>query len=348
MARLAPPVLILALAGAPFAAPAETLPLSAAQQKNLGIVTAEVRLQDALPARTYPARVTLPPTSVRVVAAAGEALVTRVSALPGDAVKRGAPLATLSMPGLAEAQHALTQARLKARLASSTAARDEKLFAEGLIAEARVRASQSEAEAARASEAAARTALALLGGGTQGSTLTLRAPIAGVVLESSAEPGLRVDAGTALYKLADLSKLALEIPLSTQQSRQVAIGQTVSVAGSDARGRVTALLPALDAAQSVLVRASLSDPQGLLRPGQSVEVAVARAAPTRAVVVPASALVWKGNAPHVFVATVRGFEPTPVELIQRNARDAAVTGLAAGARIAVAGVAALKAQWLEH
>jgi len=340
-------MLVLALLGAAPAFAADVLPLTAAQKKNLGIVTVAAATQTASPALAYTARVTLPPASVRVIAAAGAGLVTHVHVQAGDTVKRGAPLVTLSMAGLAEAQNALTQARLRSQLAASNAARDEKLFSEGLIAESRLRATRSEAQSARASLTAAQAALTMLGTGkVAGSTITLTAPIAGVVTESVAGPGQRVDAGMALVKVADLSKLALEIPLSTAQARQVAVGQSVRVADSEASGRVTALLPQLSASQSVLARASLSDPQGLLRPGQSVQVDVAGVQSARTVVVPAAALVWKVNVPYVFVETSQGFVPTRVQLARQNASQAEVDGLAADSRVAVKGVSALKAQWL--
>ena len=340
-------ILVLALFGAAPAFAADVLPLTAAQKANLGIATAAAEAQTASPALTYPARVTLPAASVRVIAAAGAGLVTQLHVQAGDAVKRGAPLVTLSMPGLADAQNALTQARLKSQLAASNAARDEKLFSEGLIAESRLRASRSEAQSARASLAAAQTALSLLGAGkVAGSTITLTAPIAGVVTESAAEPGQRVDAGMALLKLADLARLALEIPLSTTQARQVAVGQAVTVEGSSASGRVTALLPQLDQSQSVLARASLADPQGLLRPGQSVQAAIAGTQSAQTLTVPAAALVWKINVPYVFVETAKGFVPTQVQLVRQNASQAEVSGLNAGSRVAIKGVSALKAQWL--
>ncbi len=340
------PLFVMALSGATPAV-ADELPLTAAQKKNLGIVTSVAADQAGSPALTYPARITLPPSGVRVIAAAGEALVTQLHVQAGDAVKRGAPLVTLSMPGLADAQNALTQARLRSQLAAGNAARDEKLFAEGLIAESRLRASRSEAQSARAGLSAAQTALGMLGSGkVSGSSITLSAPIAGVVTEHAVEPGERVDAGMVLLKVADLSKLALDIPLSTAQARQVAVGQQVAVTGSDARGRITALLPQLNAAQSVLARASLADPQGWLRPGQSVEVAIAGTQADKSLIVPASALVWKINVPHVFVETARGFAPTRVQLLRQNASQAEIVGLAAGSRVAVRGVAALKAQWL--
>jgi len=49
-------------------------------------------------------------------------------------------------------------------------------------------------------------------------------------------------------KVADLAKLALEI-LCRRRRRAVAVGQAVMVADSPASGRVTALLPQLNASQ---------------------------------------------------------------------------------------------------
>ncbi|MBT9590019.1 MAG: efflux RND transporter periplasmic adaptor subunit [Thiobacillus sp.] len=340
-------IVVLALFCAVPAVAADVISLTAAQKKNLGIITVAAVPQSVSLALTYPARVALPPASVRVAAAAGDALVTRIHVQAGDTVKRGAALVTLSMPGLADAQNALTQARLKSNLAAGIAARDAKLFAEGLIAESRVRAAQSEAQSARASLSAAQTALSMMGGGrVSGSSITLTAPIAGVVIESGAEPGQRVDAGMTLVKVADLSQLALEIPLSTAQAQQVVVGQAVKVSGSAASGRVGALLPQLNASQSVLARASLVDPQKLLRPGQSVQVALTGTQTADNLVIPAAALVWKVEMPYVFVETPQGFSPTQVKVIRRNASQAEITGLAAGNRVAVMGVAALKAQWL--
>jgi RND family efflux transporter MFP subunit len=326
---------------------ADVLPLTAAQIQNLGIrVEAPVRGTDA-PAQRASARVVMPPSSVRVIAASGPALITQIHVQAGDAVKRGAPLVTLSMPGLAEAQHGVTQARLRAELATANATRDRKLLDEGLIAESRLRATESDAQSARASLAAAQALRAALGqGGVSGSTLTLTAPITGVVSESQAEAGLRVDAGTALMKLADLSKLGLEIPLSPEPARTIAVGQRVRVVQSDAQGEVIAVLPQLNSAQRVLLRASLNDPQRQLRPGQSVEVELPGHRLASGQVVPVSALVWKAGVPYVFVHTARGFVPTRVSLVRQGAGRAEVTGLAAGGQVATQGVAALKAQWL--
>jgi hypothetical protein len=77
-----------------------------------------------------------------------------------------------------------------------------------------------------------------------------------------------------------------------------------------------------------------------------VQVGIAGVPSAQSLAVPADALVWKSSAPYVFVETPQGFTATPVKLLRQNASQAELTGLAASSRVAVKGVAALKAQWL--
>jgi RND family efflux transporter MFP subunit len=339
-------------------AAAQTLPLTPAQKANLGIVTQRATAaanSDAV-AVSLPARVVLPPSAVAVVAAGGAGLVTRVWVQAGDTVKRGAALVSVSMPGLADAQAATTQARLRHQLAAANATRDQALFAEGLIAEARLRATQSEAATARALLAAAQAQQALLGSGTvRGATLTLTSPMAGSVMTLAVEPGARVDAGTALAKVVDTAQVGLEISLTSAQAASVAVGQKIRLADGRA-GRIRALLPQLDAAQSVTARATLDKAaRGVaLRPGQSVQVSVLPADATAStnqaamntVVIPAPAVVWQARRAYVFVQSTQGFTPTPVSVVRQDAARAEVSGIAVGTEVAVKGLVALKAQWL--
>src|SRR5512138_57506 len=82
-------ILVWALFATPALA-ADVLPLTAAQKANLGVVTVQAAASGTSPALAFPARVTLPPASVHVVAVAGDALVTRLHVQAGDTVKRGA------------------------------------------------------------------------------------------------------------------------------------------------------------------------------------------------------------------------------------------------------------------
>jgi membrane fusion protein, heavy metal efflux system len=245
------------------------------------------------------------------------------------------------------------QARLK--LARDRAGRDEKLFGEGIIAETRLRQSQAELTQAEAEYGAQRAALRAYGVGDQGisemsagklsTTLAVAAPISGVVLEQLADVGSRAEMGAPLYRLADLSRLILEIQLPTAQANSFRLGQMVSVAGSQASGRVTAIGAQVGGAQTVTVRAAISDPQNTLRPGQSVEARASQSVKGGVWNIPSKAIAWQSGKPYVFAATSQGFRAMPVSVQVQTPQSAMVSGLQGNERIAVSGLAALKSLW---
>jgi hypothetical protein len=149
-----------------------------------------------------------------------------------------------------------------------------------------------------------------------------------------------------LYKVADLSRLVLEIQLPADRARQVSIGQAVSVSGSQASGKVTAIGAMISGAQTLSIRAEIHDPQTMLRPGQNVEALLATAATAGQREVPSRSLVWQGGHPYLFVSTVAGFKVVPVSLMSQAADRAFVSGALKGdEQIAVSGLASLKSLW---
>lgn len=56
---------------------------------------------------------------------------------------------------------------------------------------------------------------------------TVRAPIAGTVMTRSVDPGQLVDPATALFTLADLSRLVVETDVDESYATQIALGQPV-------------------------------------------------------------------------------------------------------------------------
>lgn len=347
--------LVLLLAGPALAAQAaDSISLSSQQQRNLGI-----RIQALTPGggaqSGWPARVDVPPNNLRMVTAPVSGLITRLTKGAGDPVRRGEALATLASTELLSEQRALMTAQARLKLARDKAARDEKLFSEGIIAESRLRQSQTELTQAQAEYAAQRAALRAYGVGDQGisamsagtlsTTLGVAAPISGVVLEQLADVGSRVEVGAPLYKLADLSRLILEIQLPTSQASSLRRGQMVGVAGSQASGNVTAIGAQVGGAQTVTVRAEIRDPQNTLRPGQSVEARVSENAKDGVSTLPAGALAWQSGKAYVFVANSQGFRATPVRVQAQSPQSAVVSGLSGNERIAVSGLAALKSLW---
>lgn len=333
---------------------AEVITLSIQQQQNLGIQT-QVLIQLGSAQSGWPARVEVPANNQRMVAAPVAGLVTRLTKSAGDSVRAGELLASLASTELLAEQRGLLTTQAQLKLVRDKAARDEKLFAEGIIAESRLRQSQAELAQAQAEYGAQRATLRAYGVGNQGvaamsagklsTSLGVAAPISGVVLEHLIGVGSRVEIGAPLYKLANLSRLILEIQLPASQANVFSIGQPVTVAGSQASGKITAIGALVGGAQTVTVRAEVRDPQNLLRPGQLVEARTSAQAKGSFVSVPVQAIAWQSGKAYVFVATPSGFNATPVSVQAQTPQSAMVGGLKGNERIAVSGLAALKSLW---
>ncbi len=346
-------VLMLALPVIPAQA-AELIQISGAQQKNLGIQTQTLARSGEVQLG-WPAKVTIPPGNLRMVVAPVSGMVTRMSKGTAEPVRSGEFLAVLSSTELLAEQRGLITAQTRQKLARDNAARDEKLFAEGIIAESRLRASRAELVQAQAEYGVQRAALKAYGLGEQtidsasdgklSTSLGVSSQISGVVLEQLAEVGSRVETGMPLYKLANLSRLVLEIQLPAKDANTLKLGQAVSVAGSQATGKVTAIGAQVGGAQTVTVRADLRDPQNRLLPGQSVEARLAVGMNGGGWRVPAQAIAWQGGKPYVFAATAQGYRAVPVQVLSQTSQDALIGGLKDGERIAVSGLAALKSLW---
>jgi RND family efflux transporter MFP subunit len=336
--------LAAALAGEPA-----VIELQPAQVQSLGIATRPAEAGASVPLATHPGRVVVPPAQQRVVAAPLAALVESLSVAAGDAVRAGQVLGQLRSVEAQSLQREALQAGSQEELAQQALRRDEQLFAEGLIAASRLEASRAAHRQALVLAQERRQALQLAGAGAGGAgELPLRSPITGTVLEVSATVGQRVEAAAPLLRVAALSPLWLEVQVPAAQADALRVGDTLRVAGRDATGRVLRLGAAADpATQAVLVRAELA-PGARLRPGEVVEVQLARAAGANAaqaaVQVPTAALVRQGEGVAVFVQRAPGrFALQPVTQLSAAGGQAAVTGLASGAAVVVQGTAALLA-----
>ncbi|MGI9296072.1 MAG: efflux RND transporter periplasmic adaptor subunit, partial [Pseudomonadales bacterium] len=157
-----------------------------------------------------------------------------------------------------------------------------------------------------------------------------------------------------LLRVADLSKLWLEIQVAQEQIDAIEPGMKVSIANCvvDEPAEVILLGRQVNPnTQSVVVRAALTKPGHKLRPGQFVSVKILnakQAVGSEAVLtVPSRALVHSGSLCFVFVRTGGGFEVRSVETFGEDDKQTYVAGeLSAKDSIAVGGLAALKAVWL--
>ncbi len=335
--------LALTLASLPMLAQAGGPPIQIQpeQARALGVRVAPAAAAQAATAR-YPAQVVLPSAAQQVVTAPLPALVVELRVNAGDPVRAGDVVAVLRSPQAQELQRESLTADSQAQLAADVRARDEALFAEGLIALSRVEASRAQAHQAQLLRDERRRALADAGLRAAGGTLALRAPLGGVVLERLASVGQRVDASTALLRVGSVARLWLELQVPVRDLSGVALGDLVAVPGVAAKARVTALGHSVDSAtQTVMVRAELPGTPAL-RVGQSVEVMLERPA-TDALQLPSGSLLTDAGQSAVFVQSAAGrFERVAVQVLSRQGAQSTVRGLPAGSQVVVEGVSSLK------
>lgn len=334
--------------------------ISPQQMQQLGIGLGAVEPARGLSTDRLPARVAIPPQQERVVSAPQSGLITELQAAVGDPVVAGQPLATLNSPDLVALQRDFLQAVTQTRLAQTELQRDQRLAKEGIIAERRYLETRSRYDEAAAGLAERRQALQLAGMASDSvkrlqrerklsSTLQVTAPIAGMVLAQQAVVGQRVSAADALYRIGQLEPLWLEIQVPVDRLAGVGPGTAVQVPpcpGVKAQVMVTGQNVDLES-QTVLVRASVTEAEGCLRPGQFVQVNLRMTSSEAQFRVPESALVRSGDSIFVFAHEPNGFLPIGVQLVGRDEGYAVVTGeLTASQQIAVSGLAAIKAAWL--
>lgn len=162
--------------------------------------------------------------------------------------------------------------------------------------------------------------------GRASRTVPVLAVTDGVVIEKPVERGMRVDAGQALYKTADLSDLWLMAQVQERDLGSVVPGRNaratfVAYPGRTFDGTAEFVYPSLSTeTRTARVRIVVPNPDGILRAGMFADVemdAVMGTAPVLSV--PNSAVLDDGRRQMVLIARGEGrFEPRRVRLGTRS------------------------------
>ena len=245
----------------------------------------------------------------------------------GAAVRRGQPLLTLYSPMLVAAQEELLAAK---RLDVTAHSGDS----DALLKASRRRLSYWDISADQI-ELLERT-------GEVTKTLTLNAPVNGVVLEKMVVAGQSVMSGMKLFRIADLRTVWIEGAVFEQDLAFIRVGAPVQAElaaypGQLVNGRVSFVWPTLDEqSRTVRVRVAFANPGGLLKPGMYATLLFEARVPGGDVLqVPAEAVVQTGVRNLVFVVGPDG-ALTPREIVlgaRAGQRFQVLSGLAAGERI---------------
>ena len=141
------------------------------------------------------------------------------------------------------------------------------------------------------------------------------APFAGVVTQRNVDVGDLIDAGSgtsrALFALAQSDPLRVYVQLPQAYAQNVSVGQKVVVTqaelpGQQFHGTITHISGAIDVpTRSLQVEVTLPNPDGKLRPGAYVQVAVPGVAHAR-LTVPGNALLFRAEGPRLAVVDAQG------------------------------------------
>jgi len=177
-------------------------------------------------------------------------------------------------------------------------------------------------------------------------TLPVTAPMSGFVMEKNVVTGQMVDAGTRLYRLADLGIVWVIAQIYEQDLAFVKLGQeavvkVASLPDREFRGRVTFVYPSVDEkTRTAKVRLEFENPGYYLKPGMFVSAQIRAQLEASAILVPESAVLRSGAKNTVFVALAGGkFEARDVALgvAAENGMNQVMTGLNEGEHVVTSG-----------
>jgi len=358
--RLLLSILLLTLATALHSAEKASIPFAEKNIKLLGIELGKPVLTKDSSGVPLPARVTIPAGRERVVSAPAAGNVRFIEVATGDEVILHQPLAELASPALLSLQRDYLQAFAAQNLSLQQLKRDKQLAKEGIVSKRRLEETRNQHRNQQLLVKEHTSALKIAGftneniqelrnNVTLREALTVRAPLAGVVLEQLAHIGERLEAGAPMFRIADLSTLWLDI--SVPVHTHVSMGQTISIEDRDVNAKVLLIGRSVDpGSQTYLVRAEIdSSGEQHVRAGEAVNIRLRAPAETQEGILlslPRSAVVRSGKEHFVFVHSKGHFEARKVHIKGFAGQSVVLSrGLQADDTVAVSGVAAIKAAW---
>ncbi|MCK1640114.1 efflux RND transporter periplasmic adaptor subunit [Bradyrhizobium sp. 157] len=261
--------------------------------------------------------------------------VTKLLAKPGDSVVKGQPLFVIEAADNVQAQNdfiaamtAMNKAKSALDLAELQGARAKDLFEGKAVplkdyqqSQATLIQAQNDMRSSETAVQAARNKLRLLGltdediatfqeKGRINPEITIFAPISGTVVQRKIGPGQYVNAGASdpVYVIGDLSTVWMTAFVRESDCANVAVGQeatfnVLALPGRSLSARINYVATAIDpATRRLLVRATVDNKNGTLKPEMFANVTIYSAGDRPAVGVPKQALIYEGDQVRIWVA----------------------------------------------
>jgi Cu(I)/Ag(I) efflux system membrane fusion protein/cobalt-zinc-cadmium efflux system membrane fusion protein len=176
--------------------------------------------------------------------------------------------------------------------------------------------------------------------------LPIRAPRSGYILHKSIVEGARVQEGTDLYRIGDLSRIWVTAEIYEHDAPWVEVGQPAQMEltyepGKVIEGRVAYIYPTLDKSSRTLpVRLEFENPDNRLKPGMFATVYIQFQRRNNVLVVPTEAILHSGVRQLVFITQDDGhFEPREITTGLVGDRDGTevLSGLEEGNLVVISG-----------
>jgi Cu(I)/Ag(I) efflux system membrane fusion protein len=309
---------------------AQPVMLSAADARRIGVTYAVAAFGDLSREIRVVGQITFDETRVKAISPKIDGWVEQLYVnFTGQEVTAGAPLLAIYSPMLVTAQEELLLAK-QLQSDVSLGADDARAQAARLVASARSKLAFwdfSAGDIARIEQE-----------GHARRTLLIRSPVSGFVVEKNVLQGERVMAGTAIYKIADLSSVWMDGEVYEQDLPLIRLGQRAeaelqAIPGATFAGSVAYIYPTLNPdTRTVRVRVQLLNENHRLKPGMFATLRLFATAARSVLSVPRSAVLSTGERNLVFVKRADGMlEPRPVEIgVASSDRIEILRGLAGG------------------
>ena len=272
--------------------------------------------------------------------------VARINFDSGKAVREGEILVELDTR-----QERAQLAALEAQrdLAKVNFARTQQLVNDGVISRQEFDQATAQQKATEANVAEIRATI---------DRKTIRAPFSGILGIRKVNLGQYLPAGSPVVSNQSLNPIYVNVGVPQQAAAQVHVGRNLRVTTEDVAGKVFAgSVTAIDSevdptTRNIQVQATLSNPEGKLRPGMFVQVEMPLGASRSVIALPASAINYAPYGDSVFVITdlkdptgktYRGVRQQFVKVEgARGDQVAVISGLNPGEEVVTSGVFKLR------
>lgn len=322
----------------------EEIHLTDSQIRDLGIKLYEVKKEPAGKAIKIPAEVEENPLLNYAVYSPVEGLVRKLYVKEGDYVKKGAPIAEIYSPELANLIGEVQMAKVRMESAKKVFERDRELYNQKVIQYTRFYNSMVEYERAKGEYEALLSKLRSYGE-IKGYNLLLRSPGSGYVVDQRVALGDSVGLDSLLFKIHSHEVVWVYGWADEKSAREIKEGMRASIL--TAEGGLPCSIDYIGhevdrKTRRVKVRCIAKNRDHLLKPGMFVNLLV-RTKGKPAILVPKSAVQEIEGKKVVFVRIDDGFEPRDITVLRElDGYYVVLEGLKEGEKVAVSGTVFLK------